>query len=76
MIEEKENNQFELTDELIADVELLVSQNQDKELITQLNDYHYADIAEILDELSLDDAVYVIKLLDSELTSDIITELD
>ncbi|WP_299223019.1 magnesium transporter [uncultured Psychroserpens sp.] len=76
MIEEKENIQFELTDELIEKVELLVTNNNDKELKTLLNEYHYADVAEILDELSLDDSVYVIKLLDSETTSDIITELD
>ena len=38
--------------------------------------FHYADIAEILDELDLDDAIYVIKLLDSETTSDILMELD
>jgi magnesium transporter len=41
-----------------------------------LNEFHYADIAEILDELDLDDSIYVIKLLDSETTSDILTELD
>ncbi len=76
MSEEKEHIQFELTDELISEVELLVSKYEDKALTTLLNEFHYADIAEILDELNLEDAVYVIKLLDSELTSDIITELD
>ena len=76
MTEEKENIQFELTDELIEKVELLVSGSQDKELKGLLSEFHYADIAEILDELNLDDSVYVIKLLDSETTSDILTELD
>ena len=76
MTEEKENIQFELTDELIEKVELLVAGSQDKELKGLLNDFHYADIAEILDELNLEDSVYVIKLLDSETTSDILTELD
>ena len=69
MTEEKENIQFELTDELIEKVELLVSGSQDKELKGLLSEFHYADIAEILDELNLDDSVYVIKLLDSETTS-------
>ncbi|MBR9845267.1 MAG: magnesium transporter [Algicola sp.] len=68
--------QFELTDELIEQVERLVSETKDKELKALLNEYHYADVAEILDELSLEDSVYVIKLLDSETTSDILTELD
>lgn len=76
MTEEKDNIQFELTDELIERVELLVETKNDKELKTLLNEYHFADIAEVLDELNLEDAVYVIKLLDSETTSDILMELD
>lgn len=76
MTEDKENIQFELNDELIAQVELLVEYRSDKELKTLLTEFHYADIAEILDELDLEDAVYVIKLLDSETTADILIELD
>ncbi|WP_203256086.1 magnesium transporter [Hyunsoonleella ulvae] len=76
MEEEKENIQFELTDELLAQVEDLIASREDKELQKLLNDFHYADIAEILDELNLEQAIYVIKLLDSETTSDILTELD
>ena len=37
---------------------------------------HFADIAEVLDEVSFDEAIYIIKLLDSEKTSEILTELD
>ncbi|WCO01913.1 magnesium transporter [Psychroserpens ponticola] len=76
MVEDKENIQFELTDELIEKVELLVSNAEDKKLKSLLNEFHFADVAEILDELDLDDSVYVIKLLDSETTADILTELD
>lgn len=76
MEEIQDNIQFQLTDELIERVELFVEEQNDKELKTLMNEFHYADIAEILDELSLDDAVYLIKLLDSETTSDILTELD
>ncbi|MDG5490843.1 magnesium transporter [Psychroserpens sp. SPM9] len=76
MIEEKEHNQFELTDALIEQVELFVETENDKELKRLLNEYHHADVAEILDELDLEDSVYVIKLLDSETTSDILMELD
>ncbi|WP_298893985.1 magnesium transporter [uncultured Psychroserpens sp.] len=76
MIEEKENIQFELTHELIEQVEMLVANSDDKALKLLLNDFHYADVAEILDELDLEDSIYVIKLLDSETTSDILTELD
>ncbi|MCF1190126.1 magnesium transporter [Mangrovimonas sp. AS39] len=76
MSEELEHIQFELTDELLEKVELLIEQKSDKELKTFLDDFHYADIAEILDELDQEDAVYIIKLLDSETTSDVLMEMD
>jgi magnesium transporter len=74
--EEKEKIQFELTDALLAEVEGLVASKEDKALQHLLREFHYADIAEILDELNLEQAIYVIKLLDSETTSDILKELD
>ncbi len=76
MVEENENIQFQLTDELIEKVETLIEQQDDKELKTLFKEFHYADIAEILDELNQEEAVYVIKLLDSETTSDVLMELD
>ena len=76
MSEEKENIQFQLSDELIEQVEFLVEQQKDKELQRLFNEFHYADIADILDELDLEEAMYVIKLLDSETTSDVLMELD
>ena len=76
MAEELENIPFELTDDLINRVENLIELKQDKELQKLLKDIHHADIADILDELDLDEAIYVIKLLDSETTADILMELD
>lgn len=76
MSEEKENIQFQLTDELIEQVEQLIEAQNNKDLKKLLDEFHYADIAEILDELSLEPAMYVIKLLDSETTSDILMEMD
>jgi magnesium transporter len=76
MSEEKDNNQFQLTDKIIEQVEQLIESNNDKELQRFLSEFHYADIAEILDELDQNEGVYVIKLLDSETTSDILMELD
>lgn len=76
MSEEAENIQFQLTDELIERVDGLIETQNDKELKTLLDEFHYADIAEILDELDLEEAMYVIKLLDSETTADILIELD
>lgn len=76
MAEDIENIQFELTDDLVNRVERHIELKQDKALHKLLMEFHYADIAEILDELDLDDAMYVIKLLDSDTTADIIMELD
>ncbi|WP_296317024.1 magnesium transporter [Winogradskyella sp. UBA3174] len=76
MEEIQDKIQFQLSNELIEKVEILVEDYNDNELKLLLNEYHYADIAEILDELDVDAAVYIIKLLDSGLTSDILMELD
>lgn len=76
MIEEKEHIQFELTEELIEQVKQSVEMRDDKALKNQLKEFHHADIAEILDELDLDEGVYVIKLLDSEQTSEVLMDLD
>ncbi|MBA6151720.1 magnesium transporter [Gelidibacter maritimus] len=76
MQDKRENIQFELTDELIEQVQHLISAKNDKELNRLLNEFHYADIAEILDEVNLEEAMYVIKLLDSETTSEVLMELD
>ena len=76
MEENKENIQFQLSDELIERVENFIETNNDKDLRKLLDEFHYADIAEILDEVDLDQAIYVIKLLDSETTSDVLMELD
>jgi len=72
----KENIKFQISDELIKNVERLVDSKNDEATLELLNEFHHADIAEILEELNFDQAIYVIKLLDSELTSDILMELD
>ena len=72
----KEHTPFEISTVLLESIELNIKNKNDKSLLIQFNELHYADIAEILDELSLDQATYIIKLLDSEKTSDILSELD
>jgi magnesium transporter len=74
--EENENVQFQLTKALVEQVDRLIESQDDEALGMLLSEYHYADIAEILDELDLSDTLYVIKLLDSETTSDVLMELD
>jgi magnesium transporter len=67
---------FQLSKELIEQITTLIDSKKDSTLLKLLEDVHYADVAEIIDELSLDEATYLIKLLDSEKTSDVLTEVD
>ncbi len=67
---------FEITKELIQNISQFIKKGQDQQLKTVLNDLHYADIAEILEELKLEQSTYLIKLLDSEKTSDSLMELE
>jgi magnesium transporter len=68
--------QFQLTDEFIENIEQLIFQKDDKALRDQLNEIHFADIADLLEELKSDEATYLIKLLESELTSEALMELE
>ena len=72
----KEHTSFEISKALLETVESGIKSKNDAALQKQLNALHYADIAEILDELNLDQATYIIKLLDSETTSDVLSELE
>ena len=67
---------FKLTDELVAQIEQLIESQSNTELVSLMEDVHYADIAEIINELNEDEATYLIKLLDTDKTSDVLTELD
>lgn len=67
---------FEIDNDFIESIELLIEKKDNKALLSLLNDEHHADIAEVLHELDFDDSVYIIKLLDSEKTSEILMELD
>ncbi|SDR76553.1 magnesium transporter [Gillisia sp. Hel1_33_143] len=68
--------QFEVTEELIEKIESLIEQKNDEELLLHLDEVHHADIAEILSDLDLDDATYIVKLLDSVKTSEALMELE
>lgn len=67
---------FKLTDELLENIQALIAQGNDKQLRHMMKEFHYADVAEIANELEEDEATYLIKLLDSEKTSDALAELD
>ncbi len=76
MKKNEKHTKFALTDELIYETLELVKLSDEKSIVKIFSNYHHADIAEILEELNSDDATYIIKLLDSEKTSDVLMELD
>ncbi len=67
---------FKLTDELLQEIEQLIEDQKNPKLEAMMEEVHYADVAEIIDELNEEQAIYLIKLLDSDKTSDVLTELD
>ncbi len=67
---------FKLTDELLEQIKQLISEGNDRQLRKLMKELHYADIAEVSNELEKEEATYLIKLLDSEKTSDILAEMD
>ena len=76
MKKNEKHTKFALTDELISETLELVKLSDEKSIVKIFSNYHHADIAEILEELNSDDATYIIKLLGSEKTSDVLMELD
>lgn len=67
---------FKLTDELVVEIKQLIESQENLKLESLLEEVHYADIAEIVNELSKEEATYLIKLLDSDTTSDVLIEVD
>ena len=67
---------FQVDKTAIQGIRSLIEGLQNSQLQKKLNQLHYADIAEIIQELSIDEAVYIIKLLNSAKTADALAELD
>ncbi len=68
--------QFQLTADYIQKVTQLIVNKQDNELKELLHEVHFADIADLLEEIKSKEATYLIKLLESEITSEVLMELD
>ena len=67
---------FKLSNELINNISDLILRKNNKEIKNIVKNLHYADLAELVNELNFNDSVYLIKLIDSDKTSDVLTELD
>lgn len=67
---------IEINKEFIERIEELIEFNEHTTIESLLFDEHPADIAEIMDQLNLNDATYLFKLLDSERTAEVLMEID
>lgn len=67
---------IEITKALLENVSELITHKKGKALSDLFTNVHHADIAEVLDELTFDEAVYIIRLLDSETTSEVLMDVD
>ena len=66
----------EFNKDLIEEIKNFISAGNDKKLKAKLKDIHYADIAELIDNLNIEEATYLIKLLESDTTADALAEID
>lgn len=67
---------FEITNTLLENLTTFINTKKDAAISALFAEVHYADIAEVLDEIKFEEAVYIIKLLDSETTAAVLTETD
>lgn len=68
--------QFQITRESIEALGEAVRNGQDGIILETVKDLHGADIAEIINELSIDDGKYLFKLLNPDIAADTLLELD
>ena len=66
---------FILSKANLEHVQGLVAQKRDEELLASVNDLHPADIAEVLDQLDLEEAQYLFERLEPELAAEVILEM-
>ncbi len=68
--------QFQLTADYLEKVTQLIAKKDGNALRKLLQDVHFADVAELLEELNSKEATFLIKSLESEITSEALMELD
>ena len=68
--------QFKISKEFIQEIEGLIAEKNEREILRRLEDIHFADIAELMNELDGEDAGYLFRIIESEISSEILLELD
>lgn len=68
--------QFELTREYIDELKKIIEEKNEAEAIGLMEELHPADIAEIYDELNVEEAKFLYLLLDNDTAADVLAELE
>ncbi|MBB6325611.1 magnesium transporter [Algoriphagus iocasae] len=68
--------QFELSKEYLESLRLGIEEENNAFIKDSLDGANVADVAAILDELSMDESIYVLRLLENQFSADILIELD
>ena len=67
---------LELTREYISELRAIIEARDEKAALAMMSELHPADIAEIYEELNMDEAKYLYMILDPEVASDVLVELE
>ena len=68
--------QFKVNDELIDNIKSLITISDKEKLVKNLNDLHYADLAEIFELLEVKEVIFLVKIFDKERIADALAEID
>jgi magnesium transporter len=68
--------QFEITSEFIDSFKTAIDEKNTSFLKEQLNEFYAQDIAIIINQLNLKEAAYLFELIDDDIASDVLLELD
>ncbi len=67
---------FQIDSAFTAEIKDLIAKEDNPRLKRKLKPAHYADLGEIIETLSIEEATYLIKLLGSDKTADALAEVD
>tara|TARA_B110000211_G_C14013785_1_gene524441 strand:- start:57 stop:1412 length:1356 start_codon:yes stop_codon:yes gene_type:complete len=68
--------QFKISKDFIEEIQEFVSNDDRGAILNAISTLHEADIAEILDVVSMEEAKYIFRLLEDENASDVLVELE
>ena len=63
-------------DLFLEKIKTLINENKNKVLKKELGNFHYADIADLIKQISLDEAIHIVKLLENDLSAEALAEVD